>query len=129
MKNKKVIKVYELLNKINKDKNYRPVIKMYDCTYKYQYDRNCYKNINTDHYGLFNGYCIDLILDDTVEILDEENEEFEDILDCGPFRYEIIDNDDADIEKINANFSSYKEYIEQLIRNQKKIIERLNKDE
>lgn len=73
-------------------------------------------------------------LDETIEILDEENDEFEDIV-------ILIDNDEfhfmnrqngmtqEDRRLLDSNFKTLGDTINQLIRNQKKIIERLNKDE
>ena len=66
----KTIKVIDFINKMAQDYNYRPTVKFNDITYKY-YDWD-YKNDKNDNYGVLTGWCLNLILDDTVEIIEEE---------------------------------------------------------
>jgi hypothetical protein len=68
----KTIKVIDFINKMAQDYNYRPTVKFHDITYKY-YDCD-YKNDKNDKYGVLAGWCLNLILDDTVQIIEEEPE-------------------------------------------------------
>lgn len=64
------MKVIEVLNKIKLFDDYRPNIKFKSKIYIYD---NCLGNYSCgDHFGLFTGYCIDLILDDEIEIIEED---------------------------------------------------------
>lgn len=67
------MKVIDLLNKMRLFNDYRPNVKFKDRVYLYD---KCLGNYSCgDYYGLFSGYCIDLILDDETEIIEEDIEE------------------------------------------------------
>lgn len=71
------MKVIEVLNKIKLFDDYRPNIKFKNKIYIYD---NYLGNYSCgDYFGLFTGYCIDLILDDEIEIIEEENKPIEEI--------------------------------------------------
>lgn len=74
------MKIIDLLNKMSKDKNYKPTVKYCGETYTYNEQIDIYKsdNENSD-YGLFSGWILENILNDEVEVIEEnkEIEEFE----------------------------------------------------
>ena len=71
------MKVIDLLNKMRLFNDYRPNIVFKGK--RYLYDK-CLGNYSCgDFYGLFRGYCIELILDDEIEIIEEPKEELEEI--------------------------------------------------
>lgn len=122
---KKTIRIIDLLNKIANGEEVPKKIKYNDDEYIH-IDNYCYFCEETNEILSQNIYAEFSRLNDEVEILDEEEfidiEEFEehklintrDILELEMF-----------INKINADYN-YK--INQLIKNQKKIIEKLNKE-
>ena len=116
---KKKIKIIDILCKINCNEEVPYKIKYVINEYTYDYEIQDYydKNYNYLFEELFVGYDTSRVLETEVEILDEEDE-FEDI-------------EEVDLGILNDQSSKNREFknrINQLIKNQKKIIERL-KDE
>ena len=110
----KEITIYELLGLI-KDGNAPKKIKFSHEIFVFTDGRYKQKdNISEDNSMLGDYFRLDGMLNDIVKILDEENDEFEDIEEINE---EALYEDDKVMNTIN-----------QLIRNQKKIIERLNKE-
>ena len=98
-------------------------------TYVYNKYNKCYISYENEcERYLSSYYRIESILENIVIILDEENDEFEDIDDI-PMRYVFDKDKQLNIAELNHNFANYQDFIIKLISNQKKIIERLNKDE
>ena len=74
------MKVIDLLNKIANDDKFRPNIKFRKITYIYREEFDDYKNDNNGNCGILNGFCINMILNDEVEII-EEDKKIEKVLD------------------------------------------------
>ncbi len=112
MKNKEIT-IYELMGLIKDDKAPKK-IKLQDTTY--EYDKNINGYFDKNGYNLFYLVMNRHILNDTVEILPKENDEWEDI-------------EEIDINLGILNMSGTEKYISnhinQLIKNQRKIIEKL----
>ena len=127
---KKKIKIIDILCKINCNEEVPYKIKYVINEYTYDYEIQDYydKNYNYLFEELFVGYDTSRVLETEVEILDEEDE-FEDIEE---FANKVVRNKelsyDESQENIVKNFNKIANVINQLIKNQKKIIERL-KDE
>ena len=68
----KTIKVIDLLNKIANDFSYQPTVIYRGITYKH--DGIDYRNNQNDKYGILAGWAINLILNDTVEIIEEQQD-------------------------------------------------------
>ena len=66
------MKVIDLLNKIANDDEFRPNIKYRKITYTYKKEFNDYQNDNNDDWGILNDFCINMILNDEIEIIEEE---------------------------------------------------------
>lgn len=66
------IKVIDLLNKIANDFSYQPTVIYRGITYSH--DGTDYRNNQNDKYGILAGWAINLILNDTVEILEEQQD-------------------------------------------------------
>lgn len=125
---KKTITLYELLGLIKDDKAPKK-IKYEDKIYTF-YDFVCgyyeegFAGINNKKFLTFRNEQYYKVLNDEVEIISDE-EEFEDVEEFKEYKF-INTRDILELEmlinKINADYN-YK--INQLIRNQKKIIERL----
>ncbi len=122
----KTIKIIDLLNKIANGEEVPKKIKWHnriyiynkynDCSYYEEYDTKC----------MWSGYCF-LILNDEVEILDEE--EFEDIEEKSVYMDFSCDYwKQAQIDELADTLTRYELAIKKIIRNQKKIIERLEND-
>ena len=67
------MKIIDLLNKIANDENYRPIVKYKEIIYKYEKIYGDYVKDTSPKFGLFSGYCINMILNDEVEIIEEYN--------------------------------------------------------
>lgn len=121
---KKKIKIIDILCKINCNEEVPYKIKYVIDEYTYDYEIQDYydKNYNYLFEELFVGYDTSRVLETEVEILDEEDE-FEDIEELN------LDTDEL-LKKVVITAQDYviEGKINQLIKNQKKIIERL-KDE
>ena len=121
---KKTIRVIDLLNKIANGEEVQKKIKYNDDEYIH-IDNYCYFCEETNETLSQNTYAEFSRLNDEVEILDEE--EFETIEEL------LIEYDDGDIG-INKKYISsqqseiFAKSINQLIKNQKKIIQKLNKE-
>ena len=121
------IKIIDLLNKIANDEEVPKKIKWLGQTYEYNHnDRFYYQNGWSMYIDFYTeGNC----LNDEVEILDEE--EFEDIYNfCWNENY-LFSNRQTGMTKedrrlLDSNFKDIHDTINKLIKNQKKIIERLN---
>lgn len=132
----KKITIFKLIEFIKYDKVPRQ-IKYDGIIWKWNKETKLYEClINGTFNSLFSKYKLSSILNDKVEILDEENDEFEDIEEIeitkdsnckrymeyedktGHHKYTIRVVDEFILNKINT-----------LNKNQKKLIERLNKDE
>lgn len=120
---KKTIKIIDLLNKIAngeevpKKIDYNGEIFIYNETLKrYVHEINKYSDSST--YCLGGYFALDMSLDHEVKVLEElEDKEYDDI--------EKIDTTDFGI---SDTFDIYETAINRLIKNQKKIIEKLNKN-
>ena len=121
---KKKIKIIDILCKINCNEEVPYKIKYVIDEYTYDYEIQDYydKNYNYLFEELFVGYDTSRVLETEVEILDEEDE-FEDIEELN------LDTDEL-LQKVVITAQDYviEGKINELIKNQKKIIERL-KDE
>lgn len=80
------MKVIDLLNKIANNENYRPKIKIQltklDKEYVYKYNKiygEYVKENNDEKFGLLSDWCIEKILNEEVEILEDKTEEIEEI--------------------------------------------------
>ena len=72
------MKVIDLLNKIANDQNYRPDFMYRGTKYKYQKEFGDYQNEWNYRWGAFAGWCVNMILNDEIEIIEEEIEIKED---------------------------------------------------
>ena len=120
---KKKIKIIDLLCLLE-TKNYDDLPKKinYNCD-TYTLDKTRYVDSTGNCLGAM--WKLDLCLSDEVEILDEEDE-FEDIEEIvHEYIYGLTERE----EKIDDRVSRFEEKINQLIKNQKKIIERLKDGE
>ena len=117
----KKIKIIDILCKINCNEEVPYKIKYVIDEYTYDYEIQDYydKNYNYLFEELFVGYDTSRVLETEVEILESEDE-FEDIEEIG-----VDETSNLDIAE---SFDFIEEKLNQLIKNQKKIIERL-KDE
>ena len=68
----KTIKVIDLLNRIANDFSYHPTAIYRDVTYKH--DGTDYRNNQNGKYGILAGWAINLILNDTVEIIEGQQD-------------------------------------------------------
>ena len=66
------MKVIDLLNKIANDQNYRPDFMYHGTKYKYQKEFGDYQNEWNYKWGAFAGWCVNMILNDEVEIIEED---------------------------------------------------------
>lgn len=126
---KKTIKVIDLYNMISKGSTPKK-IKYNTKIYEYDKEQDDYSTFVISNYEyLLDDINITSQLNDEVEILDEE--EFEDI---EPLVLRTFERTGQAIttyrleDYCDYNFEKIEEKINQLIKNQKKIIERLNKD-
>lgn len=119
----KTIKIIDLLKNYADGKEMPKKIKYKNNTWEYH--KNLEDYIKADKPNtLFTMYYINRILNDELEILDEEDE-FEDI---SEFNYQpLCLNDDLQqqIEVLSSNVVKSYAIIKQLIKNQKKVIEKL----
>lgn len=129
---KKTITIYELLGLIKDSKAPKKII--YD-GYTYEFLQNGCVLDDFNYFSIINGFLYNTIdfenhLNDEVEIIDEE--EFEDIYNfCWNENY-LFSNRQTGMTKedrrlLDSNFKDIHDTINQLIKNQKKIIEKLNK--
>lgn len=129
MKNKEIT-IYELYTKIYKNENIPQRIKFENKIYFWDGDR--YLTEDKPEKNLLEGIVTEVCLHDKVKILDEENDEFEDIEEIGTNTNDELFTMQSYVgipeRAQDWNFDVLKEKINQLIRNQKKIIERLKKD-
>ncbi len=131
MKNKEIT-IYELMGLI-KDRKAPKKIKLQDRTYEYDKNYETYFDIKNQE----NLLCYVMVRNDlncTVEILPKENDEWEDI-------YTLNDTEEhhfmnrqngmtqEDRRLLDSNFKTLGETINQLIKNQKYLKERLDKNE
>ena len=118
MKNKEIT-IYELLGLI-KDGKAPKKIKYYDAIFEFKNYNYYLKGRDEINYSLFYKLAaLYMSLNDTVEILPEENDEWEDI-------EEIENIDDFGVGNLTELNSKI---INKLIKNQRKIIEKLDKNE
>ena len=66
------MKVIDLLNKIANDQNYRPDFMYRGTKYKYQKEFGDYQNEWNYRWGAFAGWCVNMILNDEIEIIEED---------------------------------------------------------
>lgn len=66
------MKVIDLLNKIANDQNYRPDFMYHGTKYKYQKEFGDYQNEWNYKWGAFAGWCVNMILNDEIEIIEED---------------------------------------------------------
>ena len=121
MKNK-TITIYELMGLI-KDNKAPKKIKFQDVIY--EYDKNINGYFDKNGYNLFYLVMSKYILDSKIEILTEENDEWEDIEE---YQYSIIPsyfNLESAIKTINENFEKHQKALISIVKNQKYIIEKL----
>ena len=130
----KTIKIIDLLNKIANSEEVPNKIKLDEEIYEFNKWGNDYKSLGEEYnYWLFNDYCFGSNgnrLDNELEILDEVDE-FEDIESFGVhYSWDYIDYKNIEELKkyMNEDFQNIFDTLDKLIKNQKKIIERL-KDE
>lgn len=127
---KKTIRVIDLLNKIANGEEVPKKIKYNDDEYIH-IGNYCYFCEETNEILSQNTYAEFSRLNDEVEILDEE--EFEDIYNfCWNENY-LFSNRQTGMTKedrrlLDSNFKDIHDTINQLIKNQKKIIQKLNKE-
>ena len=131
MKNKEIT-IYELIGLI-KDGKAPKKIKYYEATYELDDNNNYYlKGRYEIEYSMFyklaKGY---MFLNDTVEILSEENDEWKDICELlDDSRYNFSDRQNGmtqeDRRLLDSNFKTLGEIINQLIKNQKYLREKLD---
>ena len=122
----KTIKIIDLLNKIANGEAPRTIFYM-GATYDYDKDCMDYEDVDTGDL-MFDDRYNTQILNDEVEILDEEDE-FEDIEEVEVYhQYDtaLIKNYDSEF-KVNLGVELLADKINDLIKNQKKIIEKINK--
>ena len=122
------IKVIDLLNMISKGEEVQKKIKYNDDEYIH-IDNYCYFCEETNEILSQNTYAEFSRLNDEVEILDEE--EFEDIEELkldGDFGGDFLINDEGNKCYISSHDKTIVRRINKVIKNQKKIIERLNKE-
>ena len=129
------MKIIDLLNKIAKGEEVPKKIKYRNDTYIVFEDACCkevkYRNVERDENGyiqyLFQEWIIDAILNDEIEIIEEvEDKEYEDIDFLGTnFTYGDCTDE---LTTIDWQISVISNKINALIRNQKKILERLDND-
>lgn len=133
----KTIKIIDLLNKIANGEEVPKLIKFKEQSL--EYDEECFdycsddKFIFADTYYLFKAVFKDgkNHLNDEVEILDEEDE-FEDIESFGVhYSWDYIDYKNIEELKkyVNKDFQNIFDTLDKLIKNQKKIIEKLKKQD
>ena len=133
MKNKEIT-IYELIGLI-KDGKAPAKIKFRGEVYYWSYDTYT-KNFSTpdNQVSLFREYRIDYCLNQKIEILPEKNEEWEEICELlNDSRYNFSDRQNGmtkeDRRLLDSNFKTLGETINQIIKNQKYLKERLDKDE
>lgn len=121
----KTITMYELLGLIKDGKAPKKILCRNDYFYEYKYieELNDYEDINTGDLLFEDRYCINKMLNEPIEILEDE-EEFEDIEECK--RHYL--NTYGRISQCRKSEEHIINSINQLIRNQKKIIERLENE-
>lgn len=66
------MKVIDLFNKMENDQSYKPDFIYRTVKYKYQKEYDDYKNDWNNKFGDFSGWCINMILNDEIEIIEEE---------------------------------------------------------
>ena len=130
MKNKEIT-IIKLLNDISKSEIVPKQIKYQGKVYTLYAEDKTYYDENYE--SLFQMYNF-RILNDTVEILPEENDEWEDIcelLDDSRYNFSNRQNGmtQEDRRLLDSNFKTLGETINQLIKNQKCLKERLDKNE
>ena len=138
MKNKEIT-IYELIGLI-KDGKAPKQIKYNNKTFTFNEDRNDYENEYDKNWSFLYkrlGEAVNFVddfLNNTVEILPEENDEWEDIYTLGDSEQHHFMNRQNDMTQedrrlLDSNFRLLGETINQLIKNQRKIIEKLDKNE
>lgn len=75
------MKVIEFLNKMAKEQNYRPDFIFKSTKYEFQKEYGDYKNNWNNKWGIFTGWCINMILNDEIEIIEEEKKPIEKLFD------------------------------------------------
>ena len=124
------MKVIDLLNKIaNGEEVPKKIKKNWEYEYKYDGFRNEYHYMNHENKRFDEEWLIFSIINDEIEILDEE--EFEDIEELkldGDFGGDFLINDEGNKCYISSHDKTIVRRINKVIKNQKKIIERLNKE-
>lgn len=122
----KGITIKEILKRIIDEKEPPKRIKYITSIYRYNNRLKLYQNEKTNT-SLGCEYALDEIFHNVVEIIDEEDGEFEEIKSLRPISLDQFQ--EVDYYGFYKWKADERTAINQLIRNQKKIIERLEKDD
>ena len=125
-----IITMYELLGLIKDGKAPKKIKKNWEYEYKYDGFRNEYHYMNHENKRFDEEWLIFSIINDEIEILDEEDEfiDIEELKLDGDFGGYFLINDEGNKCHISSYDKTIVRRINKVIKNQKKIIERINKD-